>query len=116
MRQQQLTDKTGAPVAVTQEADRFVISVEDTKAALTMYVDHEGRRIFYHTEARDEFGGRGLASILIAEALAATRAEGLRIVPVCPLVARYVAKHDQYADVVDAPTPETLTWLRGHLG
>jgi predicted GNAT family acetyltransferase len=42
-----------------------------------------------------------LATILVGEALQQTRDAGLRIVPVCELVANYVDKHDEFADVVD---------------
>jgi predicted GNAT family acetyltransferase len=48
---------------------------------------------------------------LIAEALAATRADGLRIVAVCPMVAGYVKKHPEFDDIVDRPTPEILESL-----
>ena len=42
-----------------------------------------------------------MATILIAEALQQTRDAGLRIVPVCPMVAAYVKKHHELDDVVD---------------
>src|SRR6476469_5294165 len=64
------TDKTGATRTVTQESDRFVISVEGQKVGFTEYVDRDGQRVFPHTEVLDEFGGRGLATILVGEALA----------------------------------------------
>jgi predicted GNAT family acetyltransferase len=95
------TDKTGAPTTVAQESDRFSIAVDGRKAGFTEYVDRDGQRIFPHTEVADEFEGRGLATILIGEAIQATRDAGLRIVPVCPMVANYVGKHDEYSDVVD---------------
>lgn len=95
------TDKNGAPTDVTAEADRFSISVDGQKAGFTEYFDHDGQRIFPHTEIGDEFGGRGLATILIREALDATRAAGLRIVPVCPMVAGVIEKNPEFADLVD---------------
>lgn len=107
-----LTDKTGATVAVDQEADRFTISVEGKPVGLTAFADRDGQRVFFHTEVDDAFGGRGLGTIVIAEALAASRSDGVRIVPVCPMVAAYVRKHDDYADIVDRPTPEILRWLK----
>src|ERR671928_68068 len=87
------TDKTGAPTTVTQESDRFSISVDGRKVGFTEFVDRDGQRVFPHTEVLDEFGGRGLATILVGEALQATRDAGLRIVAVCPMVAGYVKKH-----------------------
>jgi predicted GNAT family acetyltransferase len=105
------TDKTGAPTEVSAEADRFSISVDGKKAGFTEFIDHDGQRIFPHTEVDKEFGGRGLATILIAEALDATRAAGLRIVPVCSMVASFVEKKPEYADVVDPVTTDVKRLL-----
>ena len=58
------TDKTGAPTEVTAEEDRFSIAVDGRKAGFTELVDHDGQRIFPHTEIGDDFEGRGLATIL----------------------------------------------------
>lgn len=107
-----LTDKTGAPATVRKEADRFTVSVDGKTVGLTAYADHDNQRVFPHTEVEDEFGGRGLATIVIGGALAETRAEGLRIVPVCPAVVAYVEKHPEYADLVDKPTLKILESLR----
>jgi uncharacterized protein len=98
-----LTDKTGAPVTVTKEADRFTIAVDGTDVGLTEYTDEDGSRVFPHTEVDEAYGGRGLATLVIAEAMAQTKAEGLRIVPLCPTVASYLKKHPEYADIVDEP-------------
>jgi predicted GNAT family acetyltransferase len=106
-----LTDKTGAPVAVTEEADRFRVGVEGQDVGFVEFIERDGRRVFTHTEVDESFGGRGLATILIGEALSATRAAGRRIVAVCPMVASYVDKHQEYADVADPVTPEIEKWL-----
>ena len=98
-----LTDKTGAPVTVDKESDKFTISVDGKAVGLTAYADHENQRVFPHTEVDDAYEGRGLATIVIGEALAQTKAEGLRIVPMCPTVAAFVEKHSEYADIVDRP-------------
>ncbi|MFD4369174.1 GNAT family N-acetyltransferase [Rhodococcus sp. NPDC058521] len=86
---------------------RYEIEEDGTLAGFTEYVDKGGQRIFFHTEIGEEFGGRGLASTLIREALTDAVSAGLRIVPICSFVARYVGKHDDFADSVDAVTPET---------
>jgi predicted GNAT family acetyltransferase len=98
-----LTDKTGAPVTVHKDSDKFTIAVDGKTVGRTEYADDRGSRVFPHTEVDDAFEGRGLASIVIGEALAQTRAEGLRIVPQCPTVAAYIEKHPEYADIVDRP-------------
>ena len=107
-----LTDKTGAPVTVAREDGKFTVAVEGKTVGLAAFRDREGQRVFAHTEVDDAYGGRGLATVLISEALAATRAEGLRIVAVCPMVAAYVKKHHEFDDIVDRPTREILRWLQ----
>ena len=87
-----------SPRNPTASASRWT----DKTAGFTEIVDEDGRRTFPHTEVDDAFQGRGLATILIGEALQQTRDAGLRIVPVCPMVADYVKKHSEFDDVVDA--------------
>ncbi|BBX67340.1 GNAT family N-acetyltransferase [Mycolicibacterium psychrotolerans] len=100
------TDKTGAPTEVAAEQDRFAISVDGNQAGFTEFVDHEGRRIFPHTVVDDEYSGRGLATILIQQALEATRDAGLRIVPVCSMVAGFLENNHEFDDIVDPVTTE----------
>jgi uncharacterized protein len=105
------TDKTGAPTTVTQESDRFSISVDGQTVGFTEYADRGGQRIFPHTEMADAFEGRGLATILVNEALQATRDAGLRIVAVCPMVAAFVNKHHEFDDLVDPFDADIKRWL-----
>ena len=105
------TDKTGAPTTVTQESDRFSIEVDAKKAGFTEYADRDGRRIFPHTEVSDEFGGRGLATILVNHALQETRDAGLRIVAVCPMVVGFLRKHPEFDDDVDPVDADVKRWL-----
>lgn len=106
------TDKTGASTTVTAEDGRFTIGVNGKTVGLVTFADRDGQRVFLHTEVDDAYEGRGLATILVADALSATRADGLRIVALCPLVANYVEKHSEFDDVVDAPTAETYRWAQ----
>ncbi|HTY27863.1 MAG TPA: N-acetyltransferase [Mycobacterium sp.] len=50
--------------------------------------------------------------MLVGEALAATRAAGLHIVAVCPLVAGYLDKHHEFDDIVDPVADETEQFVR----
>ena len=105
------TDKTGAPTTVTAESDRFTIAVEGQSVGLAEFADRDGQRVFTHTEVDDAFEGRGLATILVSEALQTTRDAGLRIVAVCPLVANYVEKHHEFDDAVDPVSTDIKRWL-----
>jgi uncharacterized protein len=94
-------DKTGAPATVAAGADHYTIAVEGKDVGKAEFTDRDDHRIFTHTEVDKDYEGRGLATILIAQALQETRDAGLRIVPRCPMVAAYVSKHDEYQDIVD---------------
>ncbi len=95
------TDHTGAETTVTSEPDRFTIAVDGQTVGLAEYFDRDGRRTFPHTEVSRAFRRRGLASILMAEALRATREAGLRVVPECSMVADYIDKHPEFEDITD---------------
>lgn len=94
--------------------DRFAISVDETVVGHLRYVDHDPgngepvQRVLFHTEIDEAFGGRGLAGTLVGQALDATRDEGLRVVPVCPYVKKYVSTRPEYDDLVVATTRAAL--------
>ncbi|WP_395309095.1 GNAT family N-acetyltransferase [Mycobacterium sp. AMU20-3851] len=90
------TDKTGAQAIVRAGEDQFTISVEGRQVGLIDFYDQDGVRTFTHTEVDPAFGGRGLATILVADALAAARESGLRIASHCSMVTQYIAKHPEY--------------------
>ncbi|MFE0427391.1 GNAT family N-acetyltransferase [Streptomyces sp. NPDC058953] len=110
---------TGAPVVRHIDTrHRYEILVDDDRAGLTAYRDRDrdDQRVFFHTETGDAYAGRGLAAILVEQALTDVRASGMRIVPVCPYVAKFLTKHREFADITDPVTPEILTWLDSRLG
>lgn len=91
--------------------NRFEIYENDEIAGFAEYVDHGRQRIFHHTEIGPKFGGKGLASNLIRTALTETSNAGLRIVPVCPFVQKFIDKHDEFAAGADEVTPAVLELL-----
>ena len=105
------TDKTGAEATVSAAEGKYTIAVDGLTVGLAAVADRGEQRVFYHTEVEERFGGRGLATILVAEALDATRADGKRIVPVCPMVAAFIKKHPEFNDITDKATPAILQWV-----
>lgn len=98
------------------EKSRYEISVDGEFAGLAAYADRGDQRVLYHTEIEQAFGGRGLSNVLVTEALADIRAAGKRVVAVCPLVAAFLHKHPDQADLADPATAETRNWLYETLG
>lgn len=101
-----------ASVTDVPNSRRYEVSVDGVLAGFTRYLDRGHQRIFVHTEIDDAFAGRGLGSELISGALRGTRAAGMRIVPVCPFVAKYLDKHHEFDDLRDAVTPDALAAVR----
>lgn len=98
---EQRTDRTGAPVEIALDETRtisaYTVSVDGgTLVGRADFVDShatDGERVFFHTEVDEEFGGRGLAGLLVREALADSIRKDLTVVPVCPLFAKHLDKH-----------------------
>jgi predicted GNAT family acetyltransferase len=107
---------TAAIVERVDAEHRYQILVDGRRAGLTAYRDRGAQRVFFHTEIDDTFAGQGLAVQLIQQALADVRQSGMRIVPVCPYVATFLKRHDEFVDIADPVTPDALRWLEGELG
>lgn len=82
------------------DPDRFEISADGRVAGVAEFVDREGVRNFHHTEVAPEFGGQGLAATVVRAGLAATREEGLLVLPSCSYVRHYIDTHPEWADLV----------------
>ncbi|MGW6902205.1 GNAT family N-acetyltransferase [Streptomyces sp. NPDC054919] len=107
-----MTQPAAAPtVQRVDPKHRYEILLDGTTAGHTAYRDRDDQRVFYHTKIYDAFAGQGLAAILVQQALTDVRTSGKRIVPVCPYVAKFLKKHDEFADITDPVTPEVLQWL-----
>lgn len=110
-----MSDSEQPVVTHAPERHRFEIALGGQRVGVAAYVEDGDRRIFHHTQIDDAHGGRGLAGTLVREALTATRDDGLRIVPVCPYVRRWVGSHDGFADVLDPVTPDAIATVEKSL-
>jgi len=106
------TDKTGAEATVSAAEGKYTIAVDGETVGLAAVANRDNQRVFYHTEVEEQFGGRGLATILVEQALEATRADGKRVVATCPMVAAFIRKHPEFNDIIDKATPEILRWVQ----
>ncbi len=87
------------PIRHNRDAHRFE-AVVDGHLSVCEYEDAGGRRIFTHTLVPPELRGRGLAEQLVRAALADARAAGLKVVPACSYVARFVERHAEFQDLL----------------
>jgi predicted GNAT family acetyltransferase len=87
-------------VADNPEADRYEVFADGELAGFVTYRRAPGRIAFRHTEVDDAFEGRGVGSTLVSAVLDDARAAGLEVLPFCPFVRGYIAKHPEYLDLV----------------
>ena len=82
------------------ERSRFEIRVGGEVAGFTEYRRRPQLIAFVHTEIDPSFEGQGLASKLIRTVLSEARSDELTVLPFCPLVRGYIARHTEYLDLV----------------
>ena len=76
--------------------------------ALTEHGGAVASVVLIHTEVDPAFEGKGVGGALARGALDDLRARGSQVVPECTFLAGWIAKHDDYADLVAdgaVPTP-----------
>jgi uncharacterized protein len=56
---------------------------------------------FTHTQVPKELEGHGIANKLAHAALEDARARQLTVVPLCPFIASYIRRHQEYVALVD---------------
>ncbi|HYC82247.1 MAG TPA: GNAT family N-acetyltransferase, partial [Solirubrobacterales bacterium] len=83
-----------------REAGRYLIVVGGEPAGFAQYRDRGWALAFVHTEIDDRFEGQGLGGRLVSAALDDVRSGGLSVLPFCPFVRGYIARHHEYLDLV----------------
>jgi hypothetical protein len=97
------TDAAAFKIVDAPDRHRFELRDGDRVAGFTDYRRRGNLIAFIHTEVADQYEGKGAASRLISAALDTARDQGLSVLPFCPFVRGYIAKHpDPYLDLVPA--------------
>jgi uncharacterized protein len=101
-----VSEQTGTLVVRDNpEHRRYEAYVGEELAGFSQYRVQPGVITFTHTKVDPDFEGRGVGSQLVRTELDEARARGLKVVPMCPFVRAYIARHAEYADLV-VPGPE----------
>ncbi len=86
---------------VTGSKGRYVIRKEGAEAELTYSILSPTRIIADHTGVPDALRGTGFGRMLVERLVADARAEGVKIVPLCPYVNAERRRHPDWADAFD---------------
>jgi len=89
----------GIKVQHNPQVKRFETTVEGVSAFLT-YTQEEKVLTLLHTEVPPALEGRGIGSQLAGSALDYARQQNLKVVAKCSFVAKYIERHQEYADLL----------------
>ena len=80
---------------------RYVARIDgiDAEAEITFTHPKPGILSANHTGVPEAMGGRGVAGALLEFMLNDARANGFKIIPICPYVRGQYAKHPEWADL-----------------
>jgi predicted GNAT family acetyltransferase len=87
-------------VVDNRQRSRFELE-EQGLLAFADYRRTEGRLIIPHVEAAPALRGTGTAGRLMEGVLAAARAEGVKVTPLCGYAAAYIRRHREHHDLVE---------------
>jgi uncharacterized protein len=88
-------------VAEVPERERYELTVDGEPAGFSDYRGGGVLRAVTHTEIDPRFEGQGLASVLVKAVLDDIRARDMHVLPMCPFVKAYLAKHPDELDLVE---------------
>ena len=74
-------------------------AIVDDHRSVAEYTIEGGRMILTHTFVPPELRGFGVAEKLVRAALADARAKGLKVVPDCSYVAKFIERHAEFHDL-----------------
>lgn len=99
-----MSDTPQTTVERNEARKRYEVLVDGEVGGFLMYRPAtDGRVILPHTEVDPAFKGKGLGSVLAAEALADLARRGDVVVPECPFVAHYLTDHEVAGLTVEWP-------------
>lgn len=82
-----------------ENAHQFETNI-DGHTALAAYDLEPNRIVLTHTKVPPELGGRGIANELAKTALGYAREHGLKVVPQCSFMAKFIERNPEYQDLL----------------
>ncbi|HRX03907.1 MAG TPA: GNAT family N-acetyltransferase [Anaerolineae bacterium] len=89
-----------------QAAGRFEANYGGEVLGYITYQIRDGVMQLPHTFVKPAARGQNVAALLTEHALQSARAQGLRVLPICWYVDRYIRRNPQYRDLLNYPEPD----------
>ncbi len=96
------SDEPGFRFTVTDEPDRgrFELHRDDELVGFASYQDHDGAVVIPHVETLAKHRGQGYGARLMDGLLDIVRADGRRVVPLCPFAAGHIRDDERHHDLL----------------
>jgi predicted GNAT family acetyltransferase len=82
-----------------ESAKQFVVHGDGDDAYIKYALPDAGTIDLQHTFVPQNDRGQGVADALARAAFAYARAQGLRVIPTCPFIQRWLARHKDYQNL-----------------
>jgi predicted GNAT family acetyltransferase len=92
--------RMASAVTDNRAAQRFEMDLGGSNTAFISYYRKGSVLTLVHAEVPPEFEGRGFGTRLTRGALELARAEGAKVVPLCPFIRHFVARHAEFKDLL----------------
>ena len=84
----------------TESKGRYAARLDGHEAEMTYSRAGEAMIIIDHTAVPGALRGRGVGLALVERAVLDARAEGRKVVPLCPFAKAQIARHPEWQDVL----------------
>lgn len=85
-----------------EKGRQFHAEIDGHRAHLDYVKQQDGTLNLVHTEVDPALRGQGVGEALVRHALDAARSGGVKVIPTCPFVKKFVERHPEYRDLVAA--------------
>jgi hypothetical protein len=101
------TERPRLRVSDVPERHRYEARLGDggDLAAFLTYALAEAWIALLHTEVLEGFEGQGIGSRFVQAVFDDVRSRGLRVIPKCPFVVRWLERHPEQHDLLSPPLP-----------
>jgi hypothetical protein len=106
-----MTGDAGSALQIIDGPDRqrYEIVRDGTVLGYAAYQKTDQLIVFTHTEVDSSLEGQGVGGLLVRGALHHVRTLGLVVLPICPFVQAWMAKHRYYTDLDYRQPPSHVT-------